>query len=203
MRNILQKDNTTLKNKINLRKQALKQLTFSPYVLECYGGKGGIYKKVYAMFPGIVFEKDAIKIKVLVEQRKTWRVYNSDCVESIKNGACDNLALNFFDVDPYGDPWLAIGSILNSKIDFSEKIVFCVNDGLRKKAQLGGAWSSKSLEEYAQKYGNSEIYKNYLQICKEIMIKKAIVSMKYYDKSDNDLIVIEHLTFLYFSILSF
>jgi len=169
----LKKDNTTLKNKLNLRRKALKELCDSPYILEGYGGKGEVFKRLYTMFPGIVFEQNNKKIKILAEQRQTWRIYESDCITSIKNGVCDELNLNFFDIDPYGDPWSAVDAILKSKIAFPQKIIFCINDGLRKKAQLGGAWSSKNLQEYAQKYGNSEIYKNYLKICKEIMQKKA------------------------------
>ena len=177
VKNMQKKDNSTLKEKLGLRKAALKKINacgIQPKILETHGGKGEIFKKIYGRYDGgIVFETDIKKAKVLAKQRGSWRVYNSKCEKSIKDGVCDGVNLNFFDIDPYGSPWEVIDTILNSKIKLQKKIVFCVNDGLRKKIQLGGGWVVGCLKEEVNKYGNAEMHKNYLKICKEMMIKKA------------------------------
>jgi hypothetical protein len=66
------KDNTTLAQKIALRRQVLTHIT-DPIVLETHGGFGHIFRKVYSHIDkGVVFETDEEKSTFLAKQRPSW-----------------------------------------------------------------------------------------------------------------------------------
>lgn len=168
-----QKDNSTYRLKVKLRKNAIALLD-APVVMETHGGYGAIYQECYARLPnGVVFEKDAAKADALAKQRPTWAVYECNCEMAILAGAGAHLPTNFFDLDPYGSPWPVLDAILSVERDWPAQIVFVVNDGLRQKTQMSGAWSVSALDSMTAKYGNNAIYANYLDICRELIQEKT------------------------------
>ncbi len=168
------KDNSTLRQKVRLRNLARLFLIDVPVVMETHGGYGRIYLDCYAdVKSGVVFETDDVKVLTLAEQRPTWAVYQADCVAAITQGAGAHLAVNFLDVDPYGDPWPVIGAFFSSNRPRPERMVVVVNDGLRRNLKANGAWSIGSLGEMVERYGNDVMFARYLDVCAELMQEKA------------------------------
>lgn len=168
-----QKDNSTYRLKAKLRRNALA-LIDAPVVMETHGGYGAIYQECYTRLPdGIVFEKDAAKADALAKQRPTWAVYECDCEMAIRAGAGAHLPTNFFDLDPYGSPWPVLDAILSVDRNWPRRIAIVVNDGLRQKAKMSGAWDVAALAPMVAKYGNNAIYANYLEICREMVQEKT------------------------------
>lgn len=165
------KDNTTLSRKISLRLSFLKMIE-NPVICETHAGIGSIYKRCYQQYAGVAFEKDTQKTNVLSEQRKNWSVYECDCIYALQNGIGIRFNPNFFDVDPYGEPWGVIGAIFSNTEKLPDNFVIVVNDWLRQKLKIG-AWDVKSIQEYVSIYGNHGIYENYLEVCKDMMVKKS------------------------------
>ena len=100
------RDNSTFPQKVALRQEALRLLYASPVIMETHGGVGKLFDAVYAHVErGIVFEKDADKTAVLGKQRPSWAVYEADCVTALQEGVGGHLAVNFLDIDPYGECW--------------------------------------------------------------------------------------------------
>ena len=165
------KDNSTGIYKISLRKNLLREIE-SPIIMETHGGKGVVYNHCYqGVENGVVFEKDPDKTSVLAEQRPNWFVYECDCSVGMKAGCGKSILgdINFLDIDPYGEPWTIIQAFFDSGYATAEKMAIAVNDGLRQKLKMSGGWSVKAMAEMVQKYGNSEMYKNYLAICREMV----------------------------------
>src|SRR5271168_856895 len=135
----LQKDNSTLQRKAALRLSLLKSLkSQNPIVMECHGGYGKLFDLVYAEIPrGVVFETDTEKATFLALQRPTWRVYESSSQLALKAGVGSDIAVNFVDIDPYGEPWSVIEAFFGSERQFPKRLAFAVNDGLRQKLNLG------------------------------------------------------------------
>lgn len=164
-----QHDNATVERKIYLRRKGLERLRADPIVMETHGGFGSIYRRVYdRVRDGVVIERDLGKAAVLVQQRPSWSVYcaNSDVV--VQWGAGNHLAINFLDVDPYGDPWPTIAGFFGADRPFADHMVVAVNDGLRAKVRFGGAWSAKSLAHVVEDFGNN-LWPIYLQVCRRLM----------------------------------
>jgi hypothetical protein len=157
-------DNSTLVKKTALRRQALKLLP-APVVMETHGGTGQIYRRCYAHIDtGVVFERDPRKARVLGLQRPTWAVYRADCVAAIRAGVGGHLPVNFFDLDPWGEPWPAIEAIFSGGLDLPGRIVFAVNDVLRLTLKRG-AWRVRSMADAVTKFGN-DIYHRYLEVAR-------------------------------------
>lgn len=174
----VKKDNSTIKRKLQLRFNALEEIK-EPVVMETHGGFGRVWEKCYSSIArGIVFETDKVKSGILAKQRPSWSVYESDCEQAIRAGAGNHLAVNFIDVDPYGDPWPIINAFFDSERIFPEKIVIVVNDGLRMLAKRNGSWNCDTLEKAVLKYGNNNVFKNYKEICADFM-KDAAAKRKY------------------------
>ena len=172
MKNI-QKDNSTYRLKVKLRKNALGFLD-APVVMETHGGYGAVFQECYSRLPnGVVFEKDPIKADALSRQRLTWAVYECDCVGAIRAGVGAHLPVDFYDVDPYGSPWPVIDAILSVKRDWPRRIVFAVNDGLRQKVKMNGGWDVESLQDAVARYGASKMYARYLEVCREMLAEKV------------------------------
>jgi len=142
--------------------------------METHGGYGAIWNQCYAdVSSGVVFEKDPAKTQVLAVQRPTWAVYECDCEGALLAGVGAHLPVNFVDVDPYGEPWPVIDAFFRSNRPFPEALGIVVNDGLRQKLKMNGGWNVGSLESAVSRWGNNALYKNYLDICKELLQEKA------------------------------
>lgn len=166
-------DNSTLRRKVSLRRVMLSRMTTPPVIVETHGGVGAVFDACYStLTTGVVFEKDTEKAALLALHRPTWAVYEADCVAAMAAGAGAHLGANVLDVDPYGDPWPAIGAFFGSERPRSQQLYVVVNDGLRKKVQLGGAWHVATLEKIVARYGN-QIYQAYLEVCREMMVEQA------------------------------
>lgn len=167
------KDNSTYLLKTSLRKNLLR-LIDKPIVMETHGGYGAIWNQCYMdVSLGVVFEKDPDKTRALAVQRPTWAVYECDCEAALLAGVGAHLPVNFLDCDPYGEPWPVLDAFFLSKRPFPETLAVVVNDGLRQKLKMNGGWNVASLEEVVSKYGNAALYKNYLEICREMLQEKA------------------------------
>jgi hypothetical protein len=115
---------------------------------------------------GIAFEEKAAKAERLAVQRPTWAVYESDCVKSLAAGAGAHLAVNFVDLDPYGEPWKVLAAFFGSERPWPQRLGVVVNDGVRMKLKLTGGWDVESLRPAVQKFGNSAMYPEYLGVAR-------------------------------------
>lgn len=169
----MKKDNSTLRLKASLRRKAL-QLVKTPVVLETHAGYGAIYLECYTAVPtGIAIEKNEKKAEHLAEQRPTWCVYEADSVKALAGGLVNHMEINFVDIDPYGEPWPVLDALLDNWQSAPDVWVLVVNDGLRQKLKMSGGWNVGSLGKVVQKYGSAAMYKNYLEICQELVTEKA------------------------------
>ena len=133
-----QKDNSTLSSKVLLRKNLLREIP-SPIVMETHGGLGRIFDACYrGIANGVVFEQDPDKAAVLGKQRPAWAVYECDCIEALRAGVGAHLAVNFFDLDPYGEPWPVFDALFESERPWPKVLGIVVNDGLRHKLTITG-----------------------------------------------------------------
>lgn len=169
-----QRDNSTFLAKLRIRRSALAQVQ-SPIVMETNGGLGKLYTQLYRDYPGIVFEKDAKKVDVLAQQRPEWRVYEADCVNAIAQGVGADLAVNFLDVDPYGEPWSILGAYFGSDRLFPPALNVVVHDGITQLLQTKGAWAVKVFEPIVERFGN-DFYRDYEHVCQIIMQEKAALA---------------------------
>jgi hypothetical protein len=170
----MKKDNTTFRQKMALRQNLLREID-NPVVLETHGGFGHIYDHCYrGVFDGVVFEKDAKKAEFLARQRKTWAVYECDCVDALQVGVGSHLAINVVDVDPYGAPWPVIDALLSG---YSNKLPdrwgLAVNDGLRQRVGVNGGWDIACLSEAVSNWGATAMHRNYLDVCRWMLEKKV------------------------------
>jgi len=168
------KDNSTFLQKKRLRLSLLKEIEH-PIVFETHGGTGKLYQACYSTIKtGVVCEKDPKKTGVLGKQRKHWFVYECDCISAIKHGVGGQIGINLFDLDPYGEPWPIIDTILGNDYYMPKILAIVVNDGLRQKLKMNGGWSVRSMEAVVKEFGNNYLYPNYLEICKHLIISKAL-----------------------------
>ena len=159
-----QKDNSTFQQKSLLRKQLLKEIP-NPVILETHGGMGKVYEECYrGIASGVVFETDPQKAEHLAKQRPTWSVYESDCIEALRAGVGAHLAVNFVDMDPYGEPWHVMDALFESERPWPARLALAVNDGLRMRLKIRGAWGMESM---------AKMVSHYLDICRELTTKKA------------------------------
>ena len=174
-----QKDNSTYREKVALRKRALGELAAlgvnHPVICETHGGAGKLWAACYAEIqtPGIVFEKDPKKSEHLALQRPSWAVYECDSETALREGVGGHVVVDLLDVDPYGSSWEAIEGFLSSRRAFADQMVVVVNDGLRQALSMGAAWNIRAMERYVLKYGNDAIFKDYPDLCHEILQDKA------------------------------
>lgn len=166
------KDNAGFREKIALRERALSHVGTALVPLDAYAGAGAVGATLYASAStGSAFEKDPAKCEQLVRQRPSWRVYQGDTIGLLAAGiACPGT--NYVDLDPYGDPWVAADALFYGKTDLAPRLVVAVNDGLRQKVKMGGAWSCNSLSSVVRTYG-ADLYASYLDVCRHLMEQKA------------------------------
>jgi hypothetical protein len=168
-----QKDNTTLLLKASLRRQLIREIK-GPVVLETHGGYGKLFDLCYSQLrEGVVFEKHPQKADYLAKQRPTWAVYEADSLMAISERVGNHLPINFLDIDPYGSPWEIINAFFYNWIELPPVLGIAVNDGLRQKLKMQGGWSVGALEEIVSRYGNQGLFKNYKEICQEMLSEKA------------------------------
>lgn len=172
-------DNASRGHKAQLRARALlelEQYKVEPVVLETHGGWGKLYADCYTHIArGLVCEKSPDKADKLLKQRgHKWGVFECDVEKALRLGLGRWLPINFVDVDPYGDPWPTIDAFLQSSRPLPAQLMFAVHDGLRHLAQRQRGWTSKTLEPIVRKYGNTDLFGRWLDICKEMMGERAV-----------------------------
>jgi len=166
---VRKKDNSTLRQKSLLRQKLLAEID-DPVVLETHGGAGKLFLACYKdVAAGIVFEKEPVKTAILAQQRPAWLVYECDSRHALASGVGARLQPDFFDLDPYGDPWPFIDCLLAGGHYRPVRMALAVNDGLRQKLKLNGGWSVRSMRQMVERHGNNSLYANYLEICRENM----------------------------------
>lgn len=173
-----QRDNSTFTQKVTLRRKALKLmaekwLIRQPVVCETHGGEGALFNACYAhLDEGVVFEMNAAKVDTLAKQRPTWRVYEADSAYALGEGVAADIPIHLLDVDPYGSCWDVIEAFFMSDRMFADQMFVAVNDGLRQKLQMRGAWDVEVLQNMVQKYGN-DLHPLYLEVCREMLAERA------------------------------
>ncbi len=101
-------------------------------------------------------------------QRPTWAVYECDSTAALSEGVGAHLTITLLDVDPYGESWPTLKAFFKSQRPFADRMVVVVNDGLRQKLRINGAWSTGSMRSMVEKYGN-DLHPIYLDICAELL----------------------------------
>jgi len=168
----MQKDNSTFRQKAALRRALLREVT-EPVVMETHGGIGALYRACYSRVTrGVVFEKDERKSSLLASQRPTWAVYEADSERALQVGAGAHLTVNVLDLDPYGEPWPCVKAFFTSERPFAPRMWVVVNDGLRQKLRVGGAWSVESLRAAVARFGN-DLHGDYLAVCRWLLAEHA------------------------------
>lgn len=114
----------------------------------------------------MAFEPKPEKADRLVAQRPSWSIYESECERALAAGAGAHLAVNFVDLDPYGECWPALAAFFGSVRPFPDPLGIAVNDGMRQRLKMGGGWSCDSMHPAVRQFGNSYIYPHYLQVCR-------------------------------------
>jgi hypothetical protein len=167
------KDNTTLGQKVALRRDLLAHLP-EPCVLETHGGLGRVWYRCYSdLTRGAVCEKDPGKAEALACQRPSWAVYEGDASDALLNGAAAHLPINLVDIDPYGEPWPVLQAFFAHDRSWPDTLGIAVNDGLRQKLKANGGWSVGTMQAMVRRYGNGALYANYLDICRELVEHEA------------------------------
>ena len=168
-----QKDNSTFLEKVALRRRMLGQVEQAPVVMETHGRFGKIWAKVYGgVRDGVVFEKDSNRAAILARQRRTWAVYEGDCVNALLAGAGAHLEVNVLDLDPYGEPWSALSAFMESDRPRTDVLWMVVNDGLRRKLGVSGAWDVEVMRPAVMQFGNN-LFGKYLGVCRWMIQEKA------------------------------
>lgn len=166
-------DNSTFTQKVRLREEALRLLYAPPVVMETHGGAGALFNAVYAhIHRGVVFEIDPDKAAILGKQRPSWAVYEADCIHALADGVGRHLTVNLLDIDPYGSSWDIVDAFFGSSRPFAERMIVVVNDGLRQKLMLNGAWTVKQMQPVVQQFGN-DLHGKYLDVCQMLIKTKA------------------------------
>ena len=167
-----QKDNSTFDMKVADRLRVIARLGAEPVVCETHGGFGRLFTRCYSHVKrGMVFEHDQAKAEKLGRQRPTWRVYEAEAEASLAAGVGKDLAVNLLDLDPYGSPWGFLEAYLESR-PIERPLWIVVNDGLRQKLRLGGAWHVGCLKEIVAARGN-DLHDVYLDVVKDMIAALA------------------------------
>lgn len=170
-------DNKTYEQKVRLRQNLRRAVEDAgpAVVVETHGGWGRLWQRVYPdLRAGAVFENDPAKAAALAAQRPTWAVYEAKAEAAIASGVGMHLAPSLFDLDPYGEPWPVFEAICAQSARWAPRSVgFVVNDGLRQKLQTGSGWAVGSMATAVAEFGNHNLYKRYLDVCKWLVTRAA------------------------------
>ena len=162
-------DNSTLADKVRLRRRVLARLPAPPVVLETHGGFGRIYERTwFKARTGVVLEKDPRKAEHLAVQRPTWRVYQGDCERAIAAGLAADVAFDIIDLDHYGEPFTMLGALSKPGRKFPDVWHLVVNDGTRQATMRGVSWKMEALAGAVRRHG-ANLYPKYLQVARECM----------------------------------
>lgn len=134
-------------------------------ILETHAGRGVLYRRLYQDARGMALEKDKLKCAALVRQRPHWPVYQCDSETAIKGGIGMDMPFSFIDIDPYRDPWPTVRALLESDRKRPRCFTIAVNDGLRQKVRMNGAWSTRSLQVAVEQFG-ADLHDVYLEVCR-------------------------------------
>lgn len=160
-------DNSTLPEKVRLRRRILARFQSAPLVLETHGGYGRIYERTwFKARAGVVIEKDGAKADHLARQRPSWSVYQGDCEKALAAGLARGTAFDIIDLDPYGQPFSVLNALALPGRVFPDEWHLVVNDDNRQKVQRGGSWHMNALATQVRKYGVN-LYPIYLQVARE------------------------------------
>jgi len=151
------KDNSHPDVKRLLRREALKRLE-NPVVLETHGGEGELRRACYYGLPGLICEKDPVKVAKLARDFPSTAVYQGDSLRLLRSGDL-GMEFNLLDIDAYGDPWPHIDHVLHSNC-VADRAVLVVTDGLIQGVRLGGSWTKGSLSVAVERLGN-DLFKRY------------------------------------------
>lgn len=169
----MKKDNAGLKEKLALRRAALEETDGPLVCLEAYAGEGVLGSSLYQEAAcGVAIEKDERKATKLCRERPAWRVYQADAVGALAAGLSADVPFTFIDIDPYGDPHPAINAVLAPGRLLAGRVVLAVNDGLRQKVKMGGAWQAKSLRDAVRQFGG-DLFDTYIEVCRWLIEKRA------------------------------
>lgn len=147
-------DNTTLDEKVRLRRHVLARMAEPPFVLETNGGYGRIYERTwFKARGGAVLELDDRKIMHLAHQRPHWMVYQGDCIKALAAGFLKSTPFDIIDLDPYGQSFELLKAIAVPGRIFPDAWHLVVNDGSWEKICRGGAWSMHSMSEAIRRHG--------------------------------------------------
>lgn len=167
------RDNSTFMLKIRLRRKLILEVD-EPIILESHGGMGAIYQALYSRYEkGVVLDIKKEAVEHLAAQRPTWATYQGDSERALWLGAGSHLECNYFDIDPYGEPWPTIHALFSSRRPWPDRIVFAVTDGLRGRLQMNLAWKHEHLAKYVEEFTNEGIYHNYLEVAERLMTDYA------------------------------
>jgi hypothetical protein len=169
---VAKKDNAGIQHKARMRELLLREIA-DPVIMETHAGSGHLYRLCYSAYTrGVAFEINKKKAALLASQRPSWAVYNNGCEYALMSGVGFHLPLNFFDLDPYGDPWPVLDALLTNHAVLPDRWGLVVNDGLRRFLMLGCGWKSRTVGEYVAKVGNTHAGEIYPELCRVIMEDK-------------------------------
>lgn len=164
------KDNAGFIRKRQIRVNLLREIQGTPLVLETHAGAGKLYRHCYLDVPfGVAIDRSSEKASLLAHQRPTWAVYEADSERALREGLGARWAVNFVDVDPWGDPWPTLAAFFESTREIAPRLVVCVTDGLRQSAKMGISWKVGSLKGQVERRGNAAIHSDYLGVCEELL----------------------------------
>ncbi len=157
------KDNSTFFEKTELRRRIIKAER-PRMILETHGGFGRIYDACYRGMRGAVCEIKKDAAGVLAMQRPEWAVYCGESEKIIRSGLMTCFPFDFIDLDPYGEPFTILEAIVAGGL--GERVRVVVNDGLRNKIKVGGAWNCGVMKEIVADFGN-QLNAKYLAAAQE------------------------------------
>ena len=163
------RDNSTFMLKVKLRRKYLLMVD-EPIILESHGGQGALFQALYSNIErGVVLDIKKDSTEVLVAQRPTWAVYQGDSERALMLGAGSHMPCNYFDIDPYGEPWPTMHALFQSKRTWPDRIVLVITDGLRGRIQMNLAWKHEHLAKFVEEFENEGVYHNYLTVGKQLV----------------------------------
>lgn len=165
-----QQDNSTIIEKVRLRRRVLERCPAPPVVLETHGGFGRIYERTwFKAFRGVVIEKDDRKVEHLCRQRPRWAVYQGNSELVLEHGLARTTAFDVIDLDPYGQPFGVLAALSLPGRVFPDTWHLVVNDGGRQAAKRGQSWTIPGMTVAVAKFGRDGVYVNYLEAVKLIV----------------------------------
>lgn len=168
------KDNSTLREKVALRRAVLKNIP-SPVVLETYGGAGVVGDYVYREVQrGAVLERSAAKTDLLVRKRPSWSVYEGDALQLLRAGIADHLPINLVDVDTYGVPWETLDALFCGRKRWELETWLVVTDASILHSKMSGGPQGECFHELRQRWGH-RVHVDYPQKAEWLIRKKAAV----------------------------